>query len=300
MQDVDTDPLLLDTYFATQTFVKIAKFYDERFVTYMEILKNDVRLKLFCLDPSYLINKMGKGYRSKVFFSATLTPADYYKNLLGGTGKDYVTAVPSPFDREKAEVLILPLSTRYRDRERTMTPIVRFVKELIEKQPGNFLIFFPSYHYMEGVHDAFLEHVPYMKTIVQTGGMTESDREEFLAAFKAGEEEQLIGFAVLGGIFSEGVDLKGERLQGVIIVGVGLPQIGLERDIIKEYFNSTGRNGYDYAYVFPGMNKVLQAGGRLIRSETDQGTIALIDDRFLQRKYQSLLPFEWQHFKIKR
>lgn len=300
VQHMDTDSLLLDTYFATQSFVKIAKLYDERFVTYMEILKSDVRLKLFCLDPSYLINKMGKGYRSKIFFSATLTPADYYKTLLGGTEKDYVTAIPSPFDREKAEVIILPMSTRYRDRERTMTPIVQFVENLITKQSGNFLVFFPSYHYMEAVHDAFQQFAPHVKTIVQTVGMSETDREEFLAAFMPDTEEKLIGFAVLGGIFSEGVDLKGERLQGVIIVGVGLPQIGLERDIIKDYFNSIGRNGYDYAYVFPGMNKVLQAGGRLIRSESDQGTIALIDDRFLQRKYQALFPFEWQHFRIER
>ncbi|MEN2768035.1 ATP-dependent DNA helicase [Ornithinibacillus xuwenensis] len=290
--------LLLDTYFSAQNFVKIAKLYNERFITYIDVQKSEVKLKLFCLDPSEQILKMGKGFRARVFFSATLTPADYYRDLLGGQSDDYVISIPSPFARENAEVIIQPLSTRYRDRENTLMPMVHFFKDVLDKTKGNFLIFFPSYQYMRNAYEQFVEKYPDINTIMQDGGMSEVEREEFLAAFDSEREERLVGFAVLGGIFSEGVDLKGDRLQGVIVVGVGMPQIGLERNIIKDYFQSIGKNGFDYAYVYPGMNKVLQAGGRLIRSDSDTGVIALVDDRFLQRKYQGLLPWEWQHYRV--
>ncbi|MFC4403788.1 ATP-dependent DNA helicase [Gracilibacillus xinjiangensis] len=290
--------LLLDTYFAAQNFVKIAKLYNEQFMTYVDIHKSEVSFKLFCLDPSEQILKMGKGFRARVFFSATLIPADYYKELLGGQSADYVISIPSPFVRENTEVIIQPLSTRYRDREKTMDPMIRFFKDVIDKKDGNFLIFFPSYQYMRNAYEKFTESYPSVSTIIQDAGMAEAEREGFLAEFKSKRSERLVGFAVLGGIFSEGVDLKGDRLEGVIVVGVGMPQIGFERNIIKDYFQSVGKNGFDYAYVYPGMNKVLQAGGRLIRSDSDTGVIALIDDRFLQKKYQALLPYEWQHYRV--
>ncbi|MED4475927.1 MULTISPECIES: ATP-dependent DNA helicase [Bacillaceae] len=290
--------LLLDTYFAAQTFVKIAEIYNNQFVTYVDVQKSEVKLKLFCLDPSEQILKMGKGFKARVFFSATLSPADYYKDLLGGQSDDYVISIPSPFARENTEVIIQPLSTRYRDREKTMEPMILFFKELLDKQQGNFLIFFPSYQYMRNAYEQFTDKYPNVSTMIQDVGMSEVEREDFLAEFNSGRAERLVGFAVLGGIFSEGVDLKDDRLQGVIVVGVGMPQIGFERNIMKDYFQSVGKNGFDYAYVYPGMNKVLQAGGRLIRSDSDTGVIALVDDRFLQRKYQELLPYEWLHYRV--
>ena len=288
--------LLLDTYFAAKSFVNIAELYNDQFITYVEVQKSKVRMKLFCLDPSEQILKMGKGFKGRVFFSATLSPAGYYKDLLGGQPDDYVVSIPSPFARENTEVIIQPLSTRFRDREKTMEPMVHFFKNIIDKRDGNFLIFFPSYQYMRNAYEKFTEHYPEVSTIIQDVGMSEIEREDFLAAFDSERSERLVGFAVLGGIFSEGIDLKGDRLQGVIVVGVGMPQIGFERDIIKNYFQSVGKNGFDYAYVYPGMNKVLQAGGRLIRTDSDTGIIALIDDRLLQKKYQALLPYEWQHY----
>ncbi|ASN04277.1 ATP-dependent DNA helicase [Virgibacillus necropolis] len=298
VQNVESNQLLLDTYFAASAFAKICRLYDKRFVSYVEVNKSEVMIKLFCLDPSYLLQQMGKGFRSKVFFSATLAPADYYKNLLGGTEDDYVLSIPSPFVHENAEVLVQPLSTRYRDRERTLLPMVQFIRDVLNKQKGNFMIFFPSYDYMNKAFEAFKTEAPDVKTIVQETGMSEELRENFLTAFEPSGDERLVGFAVLGGVFSEGVDLKGDRLCGVMVVGVGLPQIGFERDIIKDYFTNEGYSGFDYAYVYPGMNKVLQAGGRLIRSEADHGTIVLIDDRFLQPKYQKLFPEEWRHYKV--
>jgi DNA excision repair protein ERCC-2 len=151
---------------------------------------------------------------------------------------------------------------------------------------------------MNEVYEAFMEKQPDAEVLLQSSNMTEGERERFLEAFQPGRNSSLIGFAVLGGIFSEGVDLKGDRLNGVIVVGVGLPQLGPDRNIIKDHFNVLGKNGYDYSYIFPGMNKVLQAGGRLIRTEEDTGVIVLVDDRYLSPKYQSMLPDEWQDYRL--
>ncbi|WML50705.1 helicase C-terminal domain-containing protein [Neobacillus sp. PS3-34] len=151
---------------------------------------------------------------------------------------------------------------------------------------------------MKDVYELFVKENPFMDTIIQLGQMAEDERESFLKQFRTDREKPLIGFAVMGGIFSEGVDLKGDRLKGVVVVGTGLPQICLERNIIMDYFSSQGKNGYDYSYIYPGFNKVLQAGGRLIRSEQDTGTIVLIDDRFLEKRYLNLLPTEWKDFNI--
>ena len=290
--------LLLDTYFAAQNWQRISKLFDERFILYAQIERNEVKLKQFCLDPSYLLKQAGKRFKSRVYFSATLSPIGYYMDMLGGEGDDYVLSIPSPFSSEQSRVKIQPLSTRFKDREDSIQPIVKTLSETIEEKPGNYLIFFPSYLYLNSVLEEWNLSDHGIPTIVQDTGMTDAQRGAFLESFKEDSSESLVGFAVLGGIFSEGVALKGDRLNGVIVVGVGLPQIGFERDLIKKHFSAFGKNGYDYAYVYPGMNKVLQAGGRLIRSEKDTGTILLIDDRYLQQKYQSLLPSVWKNFMI--
>ncbi|MGO4346732.1 helicase C-terminal domain-containing protein [Paenibacillus sp. MCAF9] len=300
---VNGDSALLDTYFAAQNFVRTAKLFDERYVVYIELSKSDVRLKLFCLDPSQLLQQVGKGYRSHIYFSATLSPVSYYMDMLGAGENDYTLAVPSPFAKEQLDVVINPLSTRYHDRDQSKLPIAKLIMELMSERPGNYFVFFPSYAYMNAVYETYMElkewSVPTgaasdAEVLLQTPDMAEEERDRFLGTFQAGSGKSLIGFAVMGGVFSEGVDLVGDRLVGVIVVGVGLPQLGVERNMLKDYFNEQGKNGYDYAYVFPGMNKVLQAGGRLIRSETDRGTLVLIDDRYLQSQYQRLLPEEWK------
>ncbi|MFC4321474.1 ATP-dependent DNA helicase [Litchfieldia salsa] len=294
---LDEQALLVDTYFASTGFVRIANLFDERYVTYVEVEKSEVLLKMFCLDPSHLLQQVSKKFHSTIYFSATLLPLSYFLNMLGGTPEDYTISIPSPFAKKQTEVFIQPLSTRYHDRDHTKKPIIEMLGSLVSKRQGNYLIFFPSYKYMKSVYEEFTAMFPTISTITQNHSMSEDEREQFLLAFKEGSTESLIGFAVLGGIFSEGVDLKGDRLNGVIVVGVGLPQLCLERNVIKDYFQETGKNGYDYAYVFPGMNKVLQAGGRLIRSEEDTGIIVLVDDRFLTQKYQELLPEEWREFE---
>ncbi|MCM3628266.1 ATP-dependent DNA helicase [Paenibacillus glycanilyticus] len=306
----DSDPLLADVYFGCQHFLRIGKLYDERYVTFAEKERSDVRLKLFCLDPSHLLKQYAKGYRAQILFSATLSPLHYFRDMLGGDEeKDYSVSIPSPFSAEQLDVRIERLSTRYQDRERTMDPVAGLLNDMAGRHQGNILVFFPSYAYMNGVYERFMALWPEevaeqtdngmkIRTIVQRPGMSEEDRDSFLAAFATGNKGTLVGFAVMGGIFSEGIDLVGDRLTGVAIVGVGLPQVGPERNIIKNYFDDQGKNGFEYAYVFPGMNKVLQAGGRLIRSEQDRGTLLLIDDRYTQPQYARLLPPDWRqsHF----
>ncbi|XZF77475.1 ATP-dependent DNA helicase [Bacillus sp. AL-1R] len=297
LQEMDEDEnkqLLLDTYFESLNFVKIAEFFDENYVCYYELYKSEVHLKLFCLDPSKVVNDIIKRFRSTIYFSATLTPIQYFQDMLGDQSRDYTVSIGSPFHKEQLEVTIEPLSTRYQDRDRNLERLIDSVFKEVTKRKGNYLVFYPSYQYLTQSVDLFKEKYPSIKTIVQENGMTEIEREEFLLQFDSQNEETLVGFAVLGGIFSEGIDLKGDRLNGVVIVGVGLPQICLERNILKEHFNSVGKNGYYYAYVFPGMNKVMQAGGRVIRSELDEGTLLLIDDRYKSTLYQSLLPDEWK------
>lgn len=296
--DADNSVLLLETYFISQNWIRISKLFDERYILYTEIQKNEVTIKQFCLDPSFLIRQAGENFKARVYFSATLSPIRYFKDMLGGEVENYVTFIPSPFSSEQTEVWIKPLSTRYKDREVSINPIVKTLYNTVKNKPGNYLIFFPSYQYLNSVLDEWHVQNDEITTIVQGTAMGDNDRTAFLESFKSDNDEPLVGFAVLGGIFSEGIDLKGDRLIGVIVVGVGLPQIGFERDLIKQHFSASGKNGYDYAYVFPGMNKVLQAGGRLIRSENDTGTIILIDDRYLTAKYQSLLPVEWRNFSI--
>jgi DNA excision repair protein ERCC-2 len=294
----ETSQTLLEAYFMVNNFLKITQLLDEHYVIYAEKIKNDITVKLFCIDPSKLLKQMGKGYRSKIFFSATLSPLSYFQDILGGEEEDYALTIPSPFSSEQVEVFINPLSTRYRDREQTKDSIVSAIQSLIKNRPGNYFIFFPSYQYLLAVYDLFKQKDEETNTIIQASGMTETEREAFLEAFQPNQTETLLGFAVLGGIFSEGVDLIGDRLNGVVVVGVGLPQLCFERNLIKDHFYQKDKNGYDYAYVYPGMNKVLQAGGRLIRSEDDHGTIVLIDDRFLQRQYQMLMPLEWQQYMV--
>ncbi|WP_325048677.1 ATP-dependent DNA helicase [Peribacillus glennii] len=288
---------LLEIYFAAQNFLKISQLYDEHFTVYSEMSRNEVRVKVFCLDPSKLLQKISAGFRSTIHFSATLMPLPYYTEMLGGSVDDYSISITSPFSPEQTEVYIKRVSTRYRDRESSKDEITAMLKTLLSGRQGNYLVFFPSYQYMNLIYEATKEDNGF-ETIIQSANMSEADRDSFLALFKEETESTLLAFAVMGGIFSEGIDLKGNRLNGVIVVGVGMPQIGPERDIIKKFFQGKGKNGFDYAYVFPGMNKVLQAGGRLIRSEEDHGLIVLADDRFLTGKYQRMLPENWKDYTL--
>ncbi|GAA0371342.1 ATP-dependent DNA helicase [Bacillus horti] len=293
---------LLSLYFSCYSFLNISKLLDQHFSIIIDGNKESVHITLRCLDPSQQLKEATEKYRSTIYFSATLFPIKYYNHLLGAEEEDYRISLASPFNPSHLNVRLYPLSTRYRDREKTANQLVHVIEKLIDERKGNFLVFVPSYSYMYRIYDEFLDlsaTQEKVKTLVQHEKMSEEEREDFLKAFKDDADIPVIGFAVLGGVFSEGINLKGDRLQGVVVVGVGLPQPSIVRDKMKEYFDKQNLPGREYAYVYPGMNKVLQAGGRLIRTEEDKGILALVDDRYLTPTYQSLIPHEWRHHEVK-
>lgn len=289
----------LELYFNSLSFIRVAELYDDKYITYVESADDDVVLKIFCLDPSKLLRDASKRGRSVIYFSATLLPLSYFKEILGGQKKDYNLTLNSPFDKNRLKVMITKdISTKYNRRENSYLKIVEYIYSVIRAKKGNYMVFFPSYKYLDEVFNRFSKLYPSVKVSVQVNSMTEEAREAFLKDFNSSNKDNILGFGVLGGIFSEGIDLKGEALIGVIIIGVGHPMICFEREIIKEYFNNKSNCGYEYSYMYPGMNKVLQAAGRVIRTEEDRGTVLLIDDRFLHQRYRRLFPKEWNNYKI--
>jgi DNA excision repair protein ERCC-2 len=290
---------LLELYFSVYSFLKTAEYYDERFVTYVESSSTEVTVKLFCLDPSYLLSEGMKKGKASVLFSATLGPMEYFIQVLGGDEKSYRIRLSSPFPKENLCLLIEDkISTKYKRREYTYDRLTDSINSVVKNKAGNYLVFFPSYQYMNEVYNRFTLLNLEAKVIIQNSGMSEEEREEFLNNFSEDSKETLVGFAVMGGIFGEGIDLTGDKLSGAIIVGVGLPQVCLERDIIRDYFNDTKGLGFEYAYIYPGMNKVMQAVGRVIRTEKDRGVVLLIDERFSETTYRRLFPPEWQPQRI--
>jgi len=300
-KNIEGFDLLLEVYFNSISFLKISEFYDERYVTFIEARDSEVRVKLFCIDPSYLLADAVKRGKTAMFFSATLTPLSYFMDVLGGDKEDYNINLLSPFDNKNLHLLVdANISTKYRNRENSYDKIVEIIKVAIDKRFGNYMVYFPSYKYMREVYVRFTEKYPQIETMLQQSAMSEEERESFLNKFQPNNTQFLVCFSVLGGIFSEGIDLKGDRLIGAIIVGVGLPQLSTEQDIIMNYFQQKNGMGYENAYMFPGMNKVLQAAGRVIRSEEDIGMVLLLDERFSHQNYKGLFPKHWEHhMKVK-
>ena len=284
---------LLEGYFRVLAFQRVLDLFDARYASILEPEAN--LLRLFCVDPAAALNRVLANLASTIFFSATLRPIDFFRQSLGGDALDGVLQLDSPFPGEHLAVLVQDkIATRWRAREESQGAVAEAIGALAGERAGNYLVYFPSYAYLEAVLAEFRAAFPEIPTEVQSSRMNETEREEFLGKFREGGGRTLVAFAVLGGIFGEGIDLIGERLIGVVVVGVGLPQVSIERDLIREYWREQNRSGFDYAYTFPGLNRVLQAVGRVIRSEKDRGVVLLIDDRFGQRGYRALFPGWWQ------
>jgi len=287
---------LLELFFETIGFLRVAELFDEFYVTSAEKQGRSLRLRLFCLDPSRQIRQALKRGASVVFFSATLTPIDYFRDLLGGQRGDDTLVLDSPFPQKNLALLVADdVDTTFRRRESTHGTVAEAIAAAVQPHLGNYMVYFPSYRYLDQVHIHFRLAHPGVRTLVQTARMSEAQKEDFLAVFDADNEETVVGFAVMGGIFGEGIDLMGERLVGAVVVGVGLPQICLERDLIRRHFDERDIAGFEYAYTYPGMNRVLQAAGRVIRSDEDRGVVLLIDRRFGQERYAELFPATWHH-----
>ncbi len=282
-----------------RAYVATSELYDGGFVTYLTVQGSVISLKQICLDPSHQLDLCNAGAEAVIMFSATLTPPSYFAHTLGG-GKQAVTVnFPSPFPRENLCVTVAEgISTRYEDRDRSIKKTASYIAAAVCGKVGNYMVYFPSYAYMEKVANAFCTKYPDVPVLMQKRGMTQEQKEQFLDAFSADNPGMLIGFCVLGGSFSEGVDLPGGRLIGSIIVGVGIPGLSDERNIIRDYYADQNGMGYEYAYVYPGMNHVLQAAGRVIRTDTDRGIVVLLDQRYAEPRYAELFPPHWDDVKF--
>lgn len=318
LEDHEDSPVradILTFYFEISHFLEMYELADENYVTYSELREDgSFVVKLFCVNPAgNLRDCMSRG-RSTILFSATLLPIGYYKTLLGAEEGDYEVYARSVFRPEKLGLYIgSDVTSRYSRRgDAEYYRIASYIHNIIEKRQGNYMIFFPSHSFLQRIYEIYREYFNAdgtVECILQESHMNEESREAFLNRFRGNgdcdlqslirmdieeEERSLLGFCVMGGIFSEGIDLKNDSLIGAIIVGTGLPQVCNERELLKKYFDGGGENGFDYAYRYPGMNKVLQAAGRVIRTVDDFGIVALLDERFLSPAYQRLFPREWQ------
>ncbi|MCH5254977.1 MAG: ATP-dependent DNA helicase [Lachnospiraceae bacterium] len=322
LEDHEESPVrkeVLEFYFEVSHFLSIYDLVDENYVTYSQLEEDgSFTLKLFCVNPANNLRECMMRGRSVILFSATLLPIQYYKTLLGAEEGDYEVYAQSVFQPEKRGLYIgSDVTSKYTRRsEMEYYNIAAYIYEIIKNRQGNYMIFFPSHAFLKQVYEKFEEYFANeeIECIVQDNYMNERSREEFLGRFAGNEdfdlskvihmdveieeEKTLLGFCVMGGIFSEGIDLKSDRLIGAVIVGTGLPQVCNEREILKQYFDSWGSDGFDYAYRYPGMNKVLQAAGRVIRTAEDVGIVALLDERFLNASYQRLFPREWSNYEV--
>lgn len=287
---------ILDFYFSIRNFLSIYDLVDENYVIYSEIREDgSFIIKLFCVDPSKNLQKCLDKGNATIFFSATLLPINYYKELLSTRKDNYAIYAKSTFSKEQSLLLFAKdVSTRYTRRNRAeFSKIASYIRETVKVKKGNYMVFFPSYQLMHQVYEEYEKLDGISTVILQENNMKEKEREQFLEEFEKEREESLVAFCVMGGIFGEGIDLKNDKLIGAIVVGTGLPQISNEREILKNYYDNKSGNGFDFAFRYPGMNKVLQAAGRVIRTTEDCGVILLLDERFLQSDYNSLYPREW-------
>lgn len=294
-------PILSDMkrlYADLMKYRKISELYDEHYMFFIEVFAGDVKVRLACLDPSYQLAACHKRAVSSIMFSATLEPIDYFSDILGGDKSSIKVQLPSPFNQKNLGLFCVDsINTRFEERESSYKKIASCIAATVSGRAGNYIVFFPSYKYMNEVQKEFEKKYPKVKVFSQSTNMNYAQKEEFLAQFKDDTGILRVGFCVLGGSFSEGVDLPGSRLIGTIIVGVGLPGISNERNIMKEYFDNTREGGYDYAYTYPGMNRILQAAGRVIRTENDCGVVVLLDDRYATEQYKMMFPLHWSHAK---
>lgn len=293
----ETDENLQTLYFETKFFIRILEEYSENYVTIVSKYSDNIVIKLYCTDPSENIDSRLSAGRSAVAFSATLNPLDYYRRQIGGSGE--MISVPSPFPQKNLGLFVADrISTRFADREKSLDEICDMLYRFAESRKGNYMAYFPSYSYMLQTYERFGEKYRHINAVMQQPDMTDRERAEFIAQFDEIHTDGLLGFCVMGGIYGEGIDLTGDRLIGCAVVGVGLPQINTQLNTLMEYYDRKGENGFAFAYQYPGMNKVMQAAGRVIRTETDRGTVLLIDRRFTTERYLKNMPSHWSHLKV--
>lgn len=288
---------LLNLFFDINKYLKITDFYTHGFYSIIgfDEINDEIYFEIKCIDPSEVLKNTYEYAVATVFFSATLSPMEYFMRMLGADDALRLK-LDMPFNNDNYDIYAKEVSTRYKDRNYNVPIISESINEFINSKEGNYFIFFPSYSYMMDVYEDYSSRYD-DEILLQDRFMDEKETSKFLNKFN--KDSSKTAFVVLGGIFSEGVDLVGERLIGAMVISVGMPGVGFERNLIKEHFDKAGLNGFDYSYTYPGINKVFQAAGRVIRSENDRGIIYLLDDRFTSYKYRSLYPKHWKMKNIK-
>ena len=290
---------LTELYLEINRYKRIADLYNDKYIYFVNKTEEDTVFNLTCLDASNFIKAILGRIKGSVLFSATLSPTDYYIDLLGGDVETNPTlSLESPFPKENLKVLVAPkISVKYKNREKSYQDVADYIKYFVLQKVGNYFIYLPSYEYLNRLKE-YLDLGKDIETHFQEREMSEFEKEDFLSSFQANPKHTNVGFAIIGGAFGEGVDLVSDRLIGVVIVGIGLAKINYESDKIASYFDESGKRGYNYAYLYPGMNKVMQAVGRLIRTETDRGAALLIDERYMTNEYRSLFRKEWDNYEV--
>ena len=288
--------IALESYFKIMDFLNISEIFSENHRVIIKLIDDKISMTYFCLDASkFILETIKESIYGIVFFSATLYPIEYHANLItAGEGK--FLELDSPFDPNNLDIIInSSVSTKYKNRIDSIDSIIEAIEVVTESKSGNYIVFFPSYQYMNMVLEQIID--PNYEIIIQKNNLTELEKNEIINKFKTTTNTK-VGFFVMGGVFSEGIDYIGDALSGVIIVGVGLPLICDENNLLKEYYESTYNNGFNYAYTYPGFTKVIQAVGRVIRDYNDRGIAILMDERFVYNEYQQLMPKHWQKRKV--
>lgn len=288
---------LLDFYLDTNRFARMLELANDSYLLYFNKEKDDITLNATCLDASKFIKGCLDSIKASVIFSATLSPLDYYVNVLGGSQKDAQLVLPSPFPTDHLKIIIAPnVSVRYKKRETSYQKVADYIKSFVSNKIGNYFVFLPSYEYLHNL----MPYIDIKDALIyeQDQEMSDEEKEAFLLNFKPNPTETSLAFVVVGGAFGEGIDLVSDRLIGAVIVGIGMPRINFVSDQIANYYGNNGLSGYDYAYLNPGMNKIMQALGRVIRSEEDKGAVLLIDERYLNNEYRDLFKVEWREYEV--
>lgn len=299
----DIDEKVTQLFFDIRKFMNAYDYLDENYIVYDEIdEKGDFYLNLLCMNPSVRLSEYLCKGKCSVFFSATLIPVNYYRSQLASKDDDYAVYIPSPFETDKRLIMIArDVSTKYTRRTKgEYEKIVGYINDFTGARRGNYMVFFPSYKMMDEIYSLICDMAPHLSNsiVCQTTDMTEEDREDFLEAFSENAAQSHIGFCVMGGIFSEGIDLVGDRLIGAVIVGTGLPMVCNERELFRGYYDDDCNKGFEFAYLYDGMNKVMQSAGRVIRTKDDKGAILLLDERFIGNSYRELFPREWYPHEV--
>lgn len=298
-KDVELVATLREYRFKMNKFASALSRFDECYKLIVFYDDGNMKLQILSLHTGKEIRQRINHGHGALFFSATLSPIHYYRSCLGGEAQDEMLSVESPFAEEQLSVSIMDkISTRFSEREDTLGAVCRVIAATVSARRGNYMVFSPSFAYSDALYKAFKAKYPKLNIICQKKDMTQTEKVEFLEEFKKESSSYLIGFAVMGGIYSEGIDLAGDSLIGAVVVGIGMPGLSYEREAIAEYYEEKYEEGKQFAYIYPGMNRVFQAAGRVIRREGDRGVIVLIDDRFDDPIYRKSLPKLWSGVKF--